>query len=152
MNQRIWSSVPAVLLATVLGTASSSYAQPTIAVDRGSSIQYQELAGDRKAELSSETESQSPQMFLKSRRSKKSGMASWYGTGSNALTGAHLSLPFGTRVRVTNLNNNRSVVVRINDRGPFIGGRVIDVSTSAARVLGIIQSGVAPVRIDVLGR
>ena len=93
-----------------------------------------------------------------------SGLASWYGTGSeevesasgerlNAtdLTAAHRTLPFGTRVRVTNLNNGRSVVVRINDRGPFIGGRVIDLSVAAAQVIGMIQSGVAPVQVDVLG-
>ncbi|HEY9814104.1 MAG TPA: septal ring lytic transglycosylase RlpA family protein, partial [Candidatus Sericytochromatia bacterium] len=60
-------------------------------------------------------------------------------------------LPFGTRVRVTNLNNNRSVVVQINDRGPFIGGRVIDVSGAAASALGIRDSGVAPVSLQVLG-
>ena len=59
---------------------------------------------------------------------------------------------FGTRVRVTNPRNGRSVIVRINDRGPFIRGRVIDLSYGAARVLGIIRRGIAPVRIQVLGR
>lgn len=91
------------------------------------------------------------------------GIASWYGPGfhgnrsasgerynQNALTAAHRSLPFGTKVQVTNLNNGRSVVVRINDRGPYIRGRAIDLSAAAARALGMIQSGVAPVRIDVL--
>ena len=93
------------------------------------------------------------------------GVASWYGPGfhgrttangerynQNGLTAAHRSLPFGTRVRVTNVNNGRSVVVRINDRGPFAKGRVIDLSAGAARVIGLINSGVAPVRIEVLGR
>lgn len=93
-----------------------------------------------------------------------SGWASWYGPGfhgnpsasgepfnQNAMTAAHRSLPFGTRVKVTNTNNGRSVVVRINDRGPFIHGRIIDLSTAAAQVLGLIQSGVAPVRLEVLG-
>lgn len=92
------------------------------------------------------------------------GMASWYGPGfdgnrsasgeifnQNALTAAHRNLPFGTLVRVTNLDNNLSVVVRINDRGPFIGNRIIDLSAGAARVLGLISSGVAPVRVEVLG-
>ncbi len=96
-------------------------------------------------------------------RSQIQGIASWYGPGfhgrrsangeiynQNALTAAHRSLPFGTQVQVTNLNNNRSVVVRINDRGPFIRGRVIDLSAAAARTIGITQTGVAPVRIDVL--
>ena len=98
-------------------------------------------------------------------RSTFSGRASWYGPGfhgrrtangevfnSNALTAAHRSLPFGTRVRVTNIHNGRSVIVRINDRGPFIRGRIIDVSAGAARILRMIHSGVAPVRIEILGR
>ena len=93
------------------------------------------------------------------------GWASWYGpelhgnlTASGErfnqydLTAAHRNLPFGTRVRVTNLNNNRSVVVRINDRGPYTGGRIIDVSAAAAGVVRMRQSGVAPVRVDVLAR
>lgn len=93
------------------------------------------------------------------------GMASWYGPGfhgrqtangerfnQNALTAAHRSLPFGTKVRVTNVNNGRSVVVRINDRGPFAKGRVIDLSAGAAAVIGLTHSGVAPVRLEILGR
>lgn len=89
------------------------------------------------------------------------GIASWYGYDSgtasgepfrpNGLTAAHRSLPFGTKVRVINLNNGRSVIVRINDRGPFIRGRVIDLSTGAARALGMLGSGLAPVRVEVLG-
>ncbi len=92
-----------------------------------------------------------------------SGKASWYGerfhgrqTASgerynmNAMTAAHRTLPFGTRVRVTNKSNGRSVVVRINDRGPFVGGRVIDLSYAAARRVGMVNSGTAPVRVDVL--
>lgn len=67
-----------------------------------------------------------------------------------AMTAAHRTLPFGTRVRVSNLENGRQVVVRINDRGPFRKGRIIDVSYAAARVLGLIGSGVARVRVDVL--
>ena len=68
----------------------------------------------------------------------------------NALTAAHRSLPFGTRVRVTNLRNGRSVVVRINDRGPYIRGRIIDLSKRAAGVVGMRSAGVVPVRVDVL--
>ena len=94
-----------------------------------------------------------------------SGRASWYGPGfdgrrtangeiynSNGLTAAHRTLAFGTRVRVTNMNNGRSVVVRINDRGPFTKGRIIDVSAGAARRLNMISSGVAPVKLEILGR
>jgi len=67
-----------------------------------------------------------------------------------AMTAAHPSLPFGTRLRVTNLRNGRSVVVRINDRGPFVSGRVVDVSYSAAESLGMVQSGLAKVKLDVV--
>lgn len=91
------------------------------------------------------------------------GMASWYGPGfdgnqaasgevfsQHKMTAAHRSLPFGTKVRVTNLDNGTSVIVRINDRGPFHSNRIIDLSTAAARVLGLVQTGVAPVRLDII--
>ncbi|TBU89499.1 septal ring lytic transglycosylase RlpA family protein [Phytopseudomonas dryadis] len=91
------------------------------------------------------------------------GKASYYGKAhhgnktasgerfdQNALTAAHRTLPFGTRVKVTNLNNNRSVVLRINDRGPFTRGRIIDVSYKAAEALGMLRAGVAPVRVESL--
>ena len=94
-------------------------------------------------------------------RFQLSGIASWYGPGFDGnltangerfnrygMTAAHKSLPFGTQVRVTNLNNGRAVVVRINDRGPYIHGRIIDLSQGAAQAIGI--AGVAPVRVDVL--
>lgn len=68
----------------------------------------------------------------------------------NKLTAAHPSLPFNTRVKVTNLKNKKSVIVRINDRGPFIKKRIIDVSMAAARRLDIIHSGVAKVSVEVL--
>jgi rare lipoprotein A len=66
------------------------------------------------------------------------------------MTAAHRYLPFGTEVRVTNQHNGRSVVVRINDRGPFIGGRIIDLSAGAAQAIGMISSGVAPVTVEVI--
>lgn len=91
------------------------------------------------------------------------GLASWYGpefhgkpTSSrevydmHEMTAAHPTLPFGTYVMVTNLNNGRSAVVRVNDRGPFVPGRIIDLSYAAARVLDAIGPGVIPVRIEVL--
>jgi len=91
------------------------------------------------------------------------GRASWYGPGfhgrrtasgevfnQNALTAAHRTLPFGTQVRVTNLSNNRQVVVRINDRGPFSHGRVLDLSAGAAREIGLHRAGVGSVRVEVL--
>jgi rare lipoprotein A len=70
---------------------------------------------------------------------------------SGGLTAAHRTLPFGTKVRVTSPNTGRSVVVRINDRGPFIGGRIIDLSIGAARAIGLTSSGVGTVRMEVLG-
>jgi rare lipoprotein A len=88
------------------------------------------------------------------------GEASWYGheggpltaTGERynprSLSAAHRRLPFGSKVQVTNLRNNRSVVVRINDRGPYTGGRIIDLSAAAAEKVGI--KGVGQVRLDVL--
>ncbi len=68
----------------------------------------------------------------------------------NAMTAAHKTLPFGTKVRVTYPRNGRSVVVRINDRGPFIRGRTIDLSRGAATKLGMISSGHARVRLDIV--
>jgi len=91
------------------------------------------------------------------------GIASYYHDSLHGLTtangeiynkwvrsAAHKSLPLGTKVRVTKLNNGRSIVVRINDRGPFIKGRIIDLSRKAAQDLGIIKSGVAKVKVEVL--
>lgn len=91
------------------------------------------------------------------------GQASWYGAkhqgkptasgerfDQNALTAAHRQLPFGTRVQVTHLGNGRQVTVRINDRGPFTKGRIIDLSRRAAEQLGMLRQGVAPVRIEAL--
>lgn len=70
----------------------------------------------------------------------------------SAMTAAHKTLPFGTKVRVTNVNNGRSAVVTINDRGPFVAGRIIDLSKAAASAVGMIGSGLARVRMEILGR
>lgn len=91
------------------------------------------------------------------------GMASWYGKkfhgrltangeryDMNAATCAHKKLRFGTRVRVTNIKTGKSVICRVNDRGPFIGGRIIDLSKGTAKRLGMIQSGTARVRLEIL--
>jgi rare lipoprotein A len=93
------------------------------------------------------------------------GTASWYGdyfegkpTASGEpfnmydMTAAHLTLPLGTLVRVTNLRNSRSVIVRINDRGPYVDGRIVDLSYNAARVLRFDQQGLQRVRLDVVPR
>lgn len=93
------------------------------------------------------------------------GIASWYGQDyqgkptadgeifdMNAVTGAHPTLPMPVNVRVTNLENGRSIVVRINDRGPYVNGRILDVSEHAADLLGFRQEGLARVRVTFLGR
>lgn len=92
------------------------------------------------------------------------GVASWYGrqfhgklTASGKtfdqmeMTAAHQTLPFGSKVRVTNLANGKSVEVEINDRGPFVEDRIIDLSVAAARALDMVEVGITPVRVEVLG-
>ena len=96
---------------------------------------------------------------------RESGYASWYGPGfmhrrtangewfdPKEMAAAHRTLPFGTRVRVTNLDNGRRIVVRINDRGPYKKGRVIDVTPAVAKRLGFKHDGLTRVRIDVVKR
>ncbi len=93
----------------------------------------------------------------------QTGTASWYGTkyhgrktssgeryNKNEMTAAHNGLPFGTKVKVTNLSNNKSVIVRINDRGPFKGERIIDVSEEAARQLSFRNAGLSKVKVEVV--
>ena len=94
--------------------------------------------------------------------SSQSGVASYYwqpqrvASGGwfnpNAMTAAHRTLPFGTRVRVTNNSNGRSAVVTINDRGPYVGGRIIDLSSAAAGAVGMKGAGLARVSLAILGR
>jgi len=97
----------------------------------------------------------------KSIKWSQTGQASWYGSAFNGhktasgepydmsqFTAAHLTLPINTWIRVTNLRNNRSILVRINDRGPYVGSRVLDLSSAAAAVLGFRENGVAKVKIE----
>jgi rare lipoprotein A len=91
------------------------------------------------------------------------GLASWYGEAHDGLptasgeifdrtryTAAHRTLPIGTRLRVTNLENGRIVRVRVNDRGPYVAGRILDLSQEAARTLGMVERGVVMVQLDVV--
>lgn len=91
------------------------------------------------------------------------GTASWYGPGfhgkltsngetynQNAYTAAHKTLPMNTMLKVTNLRNHKVVIVRVNDRGPFVAGRIIDLSNAAARALGVVAEGTAPVKLEVI--
>ena len=97
------------------------------------------------------------------RPAAQTGRASWYGESHHgrltasgerfdmhALTAAHPSLPFGTRLRVVNLDNDREVEVRVNDRGPSIPGRILDLSYAAARALNAVEAGIISVRLTVL--
>jgi rare lipoprotein A len=94
---------------------------------------------------------------------KQNGVASWYGPGfhgrktasgevynMNDLTAAHSELPLNTLLRVTNLKNKKEVLVRVNDRGPFVGDRVIDMSFAAANELGMLRPGTVPVKLEVM--
>ncbi len=89
----------------------------------------------------------------------ETGIASWYKDrrtasgerfNGSAMTAAHRTLPFGTMVRVVDLKTNKSIVVRINDRGPYIRGRIIDLTVGAARALGMYHRGIAKVRVEIL--
>jgi rare lipoprotein A len=107
----------------------------------------------RQAPVEQETSSATPPRVSQ-------GIASFYSEGqqtasgekfdAHELTAAHPTLPFGTRLRVTNVSTGRSVTVRVNDRGPYVHGRVVDVSYSAAQALGMVGQGVAKVKLDVV--
>jgi len=123
------------------------------------------IALSPKSEARSPLSSLAPRPSVVPKEEAETGEASWYGEefegnttasgevyDSNGLTAAHPTLPFGTTVRVTNLSNRRNILLRINDRGPYIGRRLIDVSQRAAKRLGFIDSGTTPVRVEVVAR
>lgn len=100
-----------------------------------------------------------PELYSSQAAHVETGIASWYNDRrtasgerfrSSAMAAAHRKLPFGTMVRVVDLKTGKSIVVRINDRGPYIRGRIIDLTTGAARALGTYHRGIARVRIEVL--
>ncbi|MGA2077255.1 MAG: septal ring lytic transglycosylase RlpA family protein [Terriglobia bacterium] len=106
-----------------------------------------------------------PRLSVVPTKDHETGFASWYGeelqgnmTASgevydlNGLTAAHHTLPFGTTIRVTNLRNHRSILLRVNDRGPRLGKRLLDVSWSAAKHLGFVHTGTTRVRVEVVSR
>lgn len=153
------SAVPAPLraaLATACVAALLASCAPAPVLSQASpAVRTEPAAPPARAEPSS------PADVVAAGSTGEEGMASWYGPGfagrltasgeifdPNDLTAAHRTLPFGTRVRVTNLRNGRSVVVRINDRGPFKAGRVIDLSRAAAEAIGLVTAGVARVVVE----
>jgi rare lipoprotein A len=128
----VWLAVAMLALVVIAGCATTGGPPPM-----GS---HAEARGDRL-----------PQVGVASfyaRRFHGRTTASGRAHDNRSLTAAHRTLPFGTRVRVTHLGNRRSVVVTVVDRGPFVRGRIIDLSRRAARELGILRAGIARVRIE----
>ena len=156
------------LFAVVLAAASLAACAQSSVVGKRSSL----FAPSRQASLQRERTSPlvrraaftppafAPHNNAAGTRIASQGIASFYTEGTrtasgekfdtNQLTAAHPSLPFGTRLRVTNVATGKSVTVRVNDRGPYVPGRVVDVSYSAARMLGMVGGGVAKVKLDVV--
>ena len=123
------------------------------------------IALSAKTEAKSSASIQPPRASTTPKAEPEIGIASWYGEefqGSqtangetydlNGLTAAHPTLPFGTKVRVTNLDNSKKILLRINDRGPRFGQRLIDVSWAAAKRLGFVGRGTTRVRVEVVAR
>ena len=143
-----------------LGAMSLESAEPRPAVRSRRASRRTSVGNERHA--SSTRKSRSTRQASIVGSGGASGVASYYwqpqrvASGGwfnpNAMTAAHKTLPFGTKVRVTNVNNGRSAVVTINDRGPYIAGRVIDLSRAAAGTVGMIGSGLARVRMEILSR
>src|SRR5262245_52646373 len=141
-------------------------AQPAAFTDKGASVAVSRQASTEptRRAFSSSRHAATRQQVASTARSETPdtsyGLASFYGhqpkTASGEsfdgreLTAAHRPLPFGTRVRVTNVATGRSVTVRINDRGPYVPGRIVDVSHSAAESLGMVGHGIAKVKLDVI--
>lgn len=121
------------------------------------------IALSPKSEARSSASIQRPRASVIPEDKPETGEASWYGEefqgnqtangetyDLNGLTAAHPTLPFGTTVKVTNLQNSKNILLRINDRGPYFGHRLIDVSKAAAKLLGFVDSGTTPVRVEVV--
>jgi peptidoglycan lytic transglycosylase len=127
---------------------------------RGSTTRQTAIEQPRRPVAVASVVRRSPVQEAGESKGKSHGIASFYSQGSrtasgekfdpNELTAAHPTLPFGTKLRVTNQHTGRSVTVRVNDRGPYVPGRVVDVSYSAAQELGMVGRGVAPVKLDVV--
>lgn len=139
------------------GWETKVYSEPAVADPGWSTVVYARRTTEKELAAANAV-SAAPRPQLNGSVHALKGVASYYWQGrltasgevfdKRAMTAAHKTLPMGSRVRVTNLSNGRSAVVRINDRGPFVAGRVIDVSEGAADVLGMRQSGLAPVRVE----
>jgi len=159
------------LLALALGAASlAGCAQSSVVSQKSEHRQAREASLERDRSTSSATTRRAasvkkhtpfaPHRHAAGATSASQGIASFYTEGTKTasgerfnthdLTAAHPTLPFGTRLRVTNVATGRAVTVRVNDRGPYVQGRVVDVSYSAADALGMVGKGLADVRLDVV--
>lgn len=151
------------LLLAIIGAASlAACAQSPVGrqkADLGTSRQATVERPHRVAMLHPRPISRARVQDSDAKQSASHGVASFYSdteTASgerfdkNELTAAHPTLPFGTRLRVTDVSSGRFVTVRVNDRGPFVRGRVVDISPSAAEALGMVDKGVTNVRLDVV--
>ena len=153
-------STPRLLLAALMAAMLSACMQSTGVADRRASVAAWQPAPASVATVSRKRPRVARLRQPAQTQGAADGLASFYKHGTRTasgerfnageLTAAHRTLPFGTRVRVTNPATGRSVTVRVNDRGPFINGRVIDLSYSAAESLGIVDRGVAKVKLDVV--
>jgi rare lipoprotein A len=124
--------------------------QASLDHDRSSSSMMKRRVAAVRKQTSSGSRSETPSHGVASYYSQGTKTASGERFNALELTAAHPTLPFGTKLRVTNLSSGRSVTVRVNDRGPFVHGRVVDVSYSAADALGMVGKGVAKVKLDVV--
>lgn len=149
--------------AYVCGSSDAAPSYKKVSHNKVSKKSYQQASYDYDAPVKSKkAKKYAASKSYSSGGSTLSGKASYYwqpqrvASGGwfnpNAMTAAHKTLPFGTKVRVTNKNNGKSVVVTINDRGPYVAGRVIDLSKAAAHAISMQGSGVVPVSVAVLGR
>ena len=159
---------PARLLLVITGAASlAACAQSPVGRQRADLSPSHQVAVERRHQVRTAAwhprhirPHRSAVASAKSEDGTSHGVASYYWEGTetasgekfdkNELTAAHPTLPFGTRLRVTNVSTGRSVTVRVNDRGPYVRGRIVDVSHSAAEALGIVDKGLANVRLDVV--
>jgi rare lipoprotein A len=159
-----FAAVAIAALMTAVAPASASWecTGPAFACDGGSSSKaskpsYKKTASKKsKPSYSSNSDSGSSGGYTLSGKAsyywQPQALASGGRFNPNAMTAAHKTLPFGTKVRVTNLNNGKSVTVTINDRGPYVAGRIIDLSKAAAHSISMQGSGVVPVKVAVLGK
>ena len=152
------------LFAVALGAASlAACAQSSVVTQQAPSLEHNRTTSVAINRHVADTKKHTP--FASDRNAAETqvashGVASFYTEGTQTangerfntleLTAAHRTLPFGTRLRVTNVATGRSVTVRVNDRGPFVPGRVVDVSHSAAETLGMVGGGIAKVKLDVV--